>query len=198
MYVGSDVAVELAARVLALRQRGVSRQRIGEAADLGSGAKIVRIERGGVQAEETEQLGRALLRLEAELGVVVAPPARTGLGELIDRTDQRSDRYDDATMRAVALKVGMRCVTCETWWSGATTAHCPTCHYTFTTPTLFDLHRVGEPTRRTCRHPSELVDHELPLRQVERGGALAWAYPVTDGARDRLDRMQAGTYETND
>lgn len=186
-------ATDLAARVLALRGRGVSRQRIGEVAGLGTGSKIVRIEGGSVYAHEVARLDEALRRLESEYGIARHVDVVSG-ERTVDRHDQRSTRYDDAAGLVAATKVGMRCRDCGIWWSGATTAHCPTCHYTFTTPTIFDIHRVGEPTRRTCRHPGDLTDHDLPLRQVERGGALAWAYPVTEGATDRLNAMRTGTY----
>lgn len=36
-----------------------------------------------------------------------------------------------------------RCVKCGAQWGGLKTAHCPTCHETFTTGLNFDCHRAG-------------------------------------------------------
>lgn len=197
MQVRHDKADELARRVLRLRNFGVSRQRIGEEAGLGTGAKLVRVERGDVHDAEVAPLLAALVKLEAEVGA----PFRLEMLDLpspLDveawtalRADQRTERWSSAEDLQVAARTGTRCWVCAIWWSGAQTAHCSVCHFTFTVPSVFDAHRIGPAEYRECRLPSDVLDHQLPLRQIERGGALAWTYPVTPEAAVRLRALNA-------
>jgi hypothetical protein len=57
-------------RILAVRNAGGSRGRIGELAGLGTGGKIWRIERGKLYVDEVSQLDSALRQLELELKLV--------------------------------------------------------------------------------------------------------------------------------
>lgn len=47
---------------------------------------------------------------------------------------------------------------CQAWWTGLKTAHCPSCHATFTTISAFDKHRTGSHAydTRTCLDPASV------------------------------------------
>jgi hypothetical protein len=98
--------------------------------------------------------------------------------------------YSDPVKRRAAAGVGCRCSTCEVWWSGASTCHCPTCHQTFTTSWSFDLHRVGGESGRRCLDPATCRDRDRALVLVERGGVYAWSRPMDDRERARLARLR--------
>jgi hypothetical protein len=66
-HVDGEIARTLAARVLAARAAGHSRGKIGALANLGTGGKIYRIERGNVRADEVEPLTAVLDKLLGEI-----------------------------------------------------------------------------------------------------------------------------------
>lgn len=77
------------------------------------------------------------------------------------------------------------CGRCANRWSGTRTAHCGTCHRTFSSPTAFDLHRIRRGTAAgTCADPADvgLVEHHRP-------GYAVWASP-SDEAFDRFRTEQ--------
>lgn len=47
-----------------------------------------------------------------------------------------------------------KCNVCQRSWTGTTKAHCVTCHETFASNSVSDLHWTG----RTCTDPSSVVD----------------------------------------
>jgi hypothetical protein len=56
-----------------------------------------------------------------------------------------------------------------TRWSGGRTAHCPTCHETFSGVSVFDQHRVGG----RCAPPAELGMSLLATKSYR-----CWGYPA--------------------
>lgn len=60
---------------------------------------------------------------------------------------------------------------CGSRWSGFNTAHCPSCHRTFTTPNNFDAHR----STKGCVDPATLGMVLAAGRVYE-----AWAQPSPD------------------
>jgi hypothetical protein len=198
--VSASRARSLAQRVLALRAAGFGRRAIGEHAGLGTGGKIVRIERGGIEAGEVAQLEATLREFELLRNIIPEPIPGEVVAVVqdsvvievpVDRSANRSERWADQAQALRAYGLGTRCKTCSIWWTGASTVHCVMCHRTFTTINVFDLHRVGPADRRECLDPATLKDHDMPLRQVERGGVMAWTYPINDAALDRLRALQA-------
>jgi hypothetical protein len=79
------------------------------------------------------------------------------------------------------------CNKCANVWQGHSTAHCGACHETFTTLTVFDMHRKGtyEPDTRHCETPQSvgLVKSNRGYPCWQRPGAA----PV-DGLSRRQDR----------
>lgn len=74
----------------------------------------------------------------------------------------------------------IRCQHCDARWGGLKTAHCPTCHETFTTVPTFDKHRTGSHVHdtRRCVPPQD-------AGLVDAGRAYpCWAQP---GTYDRED-----------
>jgi hypothetical protein len=43
---------------------------------------------------------------------------------------------------------------------GTKYCQCGACKRYFTSPTTFDMHRVGEPGSRYCRHPGHVLDKQ--------------------------------------
>lgn len=66
---------------------------------------------------------------------------------------------------------------CQARWAGMSTAHCATCHLTFTGPSAFDTHRRGG----ECTTPGDagLIAHQ-------RAGYLAFGRPGDDTNTARL------------
>jgi hypothetical protein len=69
---------------------------------------------------------------------------------------------------------------CGKRWAGSATAHCPSCHETFTVVSAFDRHRRGG----SCVDPAG-----IGLHSYQRIGYVAWGHP--DSGRDRPGRVEA-------
>jgi hypothetical protein len=66
---------------------------------------------------------------------------------------------------------------CGSWWTGASRAHCPACHRTFSGESAADRHRIGTPgVDRRCLHP---LDAGLVARRMPYG--TLWGWPAPDG-----------------
>lgn len=63
------------------------------------------------------------------------------------------------------------CAKCTNRWSGANTAHCATCHNTFTGVAAFDKHRQNG----KCAHPAEVNLTLNPTRAYP-----CWGTTTTD------------------
>lgn len=67
------------------------------------------------------------------------------------------------------------CGRCDARWGGLKTAHCATCHHTFTSITAFDKHRTGPADARTCLTPTD-------VGLIDAGrGYPCWGQPGMEG-----------------
>jgi hypothetical protein len=73
------------------------------------------------------------------------------------------------------------CSRCPKRWSGSKTAHCPSCHETFSGPSAFDLHRDNG----KCTAPRGMKNRGLAVQ--ERAGYSVWGYAQAD---DRWDEKE--------
>lgn len=48
-------------------------------------------------------------------------------------------------------------------WTGFKACHCEACGLTFSSPTSFDAHRIGEPNNRHCLTPAQLKSKGIEL-----------------------------------
>ncbi len=80
------------------------------------------------------------------------------------------------------------CPRCPNRWTGHNTAHCPTCHQTFTGITAFDRHRTGSHTTgRTCLPPTQ-----AGLADAGRNYPC-WGHPTTDKRWNRKKSQPQNT-----
>lgn len=66
------------------------------------------------------------------------------------------------------------CARCTARWNGKKTAHCPTCHETFSGPSAFDQHRDAG----VCNTARGMKVRGLALQQ--RAGYVVWGYAQAD------------------
>lgn len=83
----------------------------------------------------------------------------------------------------IERKLQYGCSRCPTRWSGAKTAHCPTCHETFSGPSAFDQHRTGG----ACVPADDAVMLKHGLARQERAGYRVWGYAGADERWDHQD-----------
>jgi hypothetical protein len=78
------------------------------------------------------------------------------------------------------------CGRCPARWAGSNTAHCASCHRTFSSPSAFDDHRIRNTVAGGCIDPAKagMVEHQ-------RVGYSVWGYPSDEGAADRFSALRA-------
>lgn len=73
------------------------------------------------------------------------------------------------------------CAKCPSRWNGLNTAHCSSCHLTFTGVTAFDKHRTGSPANRICLPPEKvglvLSDRSYPCYGAPGPETDFWEQP---------------------
>lgn len=74
------------------------------------------------------------------------------------------------------------CGRCGTRWAGTRTAHCGSCHISFSSPSSFDAHRIRRGTKEgTCADPAA-----VGLIRQDRAGYAVWAAPGDEVAFERF------------
>jgi hypothetical protein len=77
---------------------------------------------------------------------------------------------------------------CTSWWTGASRAHCPACHRTFSCDSAADEHRTGRYGQdRHCVDPAG-----VGLVARERPYGVLWGWPGPEGERAERLAEQRG------
>lgn len=98
-------------------------------------------------------------------------------GESIPRNvDLSSDEHPER-------KLQHGCGRCSARWNGKKTAHCGSCHETFSGPSAFDQHRVGG----TCVQADAATMLRYLLARQERAGYVVWGCAGADERWDNED-----------
>lgn len=76
------------------------------------------------------------------------------------------------------------CSGCAAQWNASATAHCGSCHRSFSGVSLFDRHRYITQTSGGCIDPAELMSNGKRVAFLRDG---VWRYPeLTDDQRVRM------------
>lgn len=100
----------------------------------------------------------------------MTPTATTRSPRGAGTTSRPPARAEQLALTPHGTPIPHGCPRCWTRWGGALTAHCGTCHATFTRPSGFDRHRRAG----ACIHPG-LVGLVV-TRRTPNGGPI-WGYP---------------------
>lgn len=87
----------------------------------------------------------------------------------------------------MSLAPPITCSGCDHAWSGTGAAHCASCHHTFATAGLFDLHRSQYGERGACLEPEQVLKSGVRALFLRDG---MWRGPeLTDEQRVRFGRQ---------
>lgn len=78
------------------------------------------------------------------------------------------------------------CGGCNNGWGGYRTAHCASCHETFSGVTVFDEHRKDG----ICQLP-EKVGMKYNRRGTGENAYRVWGYPMDDETREQFARRRS-------
>ena len=103
--------------------------------------------------------------------------------EFISWDDLKKEIVEEFGPLPLPRKLQHWCPRCSARWNGKKTAHCGSCHETFSGPSAFDQHRAGG----MCVQADPVTMMKYGLALQERAGYEVWGYAGTDERWDNED-----------